>query len=53
MLSDTSVAVVYVVLVETGAYHTNTGSTILSSCFVTNLLTAIAISFVFTKPSCT
>ncbi len=51
VLSDTSVAVVYVVLVETGACRTGTGSIILSSCFVTNLSTAIALSLLFTEPS--
>ncbi len=50
VLSDTSVAVVYVVLVETGACRTGTGSIILSSCFVTNLSTAIALSVLFTQP---
>ncbi len=51
VLSDTSVAVVYVVLVETGACRTNTGSIILSSCFITNLSTAIALSVLFTTPN--
>ena len=49
VLSDTSVAVVYVVLVETGVCRTKTGSTILSSCFITNLFLSIALSLLFTS----
>ena len=50
-LSTTSVAVVYVVLVEAGKSKTETGKLILSSCFVTNLGTAIALSGLFITPN--
>lgn len=50
-LSTTSVAVVYVVLVEAGKSKTETGKIILSSCFVTDLGTAIALSGLFITPN--
>ncbi len=50
-LSTTSVAVVYVVLVETGASHSPTGKLILSACFVTDLGTALALSLLFVRPN--
>jgi Kef-type K+ transport system membrane component KefB len=50
-LSTTSVAVVYVVLVETGASHTPTGKLILSACFITDLGTALALSLLFVRPN--
>jgi len=50
-LSTTSVAVVYVVLVETGMNRTPTGKVILSSCFVTDLGTALALSTLFITPN--
>ena len=50
-LSTTSVAVVYVVLVETGLSKTGTGKLILSACFVTDLGTAIALSLLFVRPN--
>jgi Kef-type K+ transport system membrane component KefB len=50
-LSTTSVAVVYVVLLETGLSKTATGKVILSSCFITDLGTAIALSVLFTGPN--
>jgi len=50
-LSTTSVAVVYVVLVESGMSRTDTGKLILSSCFVTDLGTAVALSTLFVRPN--
>lgn len=50
-LSTTSVAVVYVVLVESGKSKTETGKIILSSCFITDLGTAIALSGLFITPN--
>jgi len=50
-LSTTSVAVVYVVLVEAGISRTETGKVILSSCFVTDFGTAFALSSLFTPPN--
>lgn len=50
-LSTTSVAVVYVVLVETGGSRTPTGKLILSACFITDLGTALALSLLFVRPN--
>jgi Kef-type K+ transport system membrane component KefB len=50
-LSTTSVAVVYVVLVETGSSKTPTGKLILSACFITDLGTAVALSALFIRPN--
>jgi len=50
-LSTTSVAVVYVVLTETGIGKTETGKIILSACFITDLGTAMALSLLFTVPN--
>lgn len=50
-LSTTSVAVVYVVLVETGQSKTETGKLILSACFITDLGTALALSLLFVRPN--
>ena len=50
-LSTTSVAVVYVVLIETGTSKTDVGKLILSACFVTDLGTAIALSVLFIHPN--
>ena len=50
-LSTTSVAVVYVVLVESGASRTPTGKLILSACFVTDLGTVVALSLLFIRPN--
>jgi len=47
-LSTTSVAVVYIVLVEAGTSKTEIGKIILSSCFITDLGTAFALSVLFT-----
>lgn len=50
-LSTTSVAVVYVVLVETGLSHEPIGKLILSACFITDLGTALALSLLFAPPN--
>ncbi len=50
-LSTTSVAIVYVVLVETGTSRTPTGKLLLSACFVTDLGTALALSVLFVRPN--
>ena len=50
-LSETSLAVVYSVLVETGLAKTETGKLLMVCTFLTNTLTAIALSFVFLKPN--
>jgi Kef-type K+ transport system membrane component KefB len=50
-LSTTSVAVVYVVLVESGSSQTPTGKLVLSACFVTDLGTAVALSLLFIRPN--
>jgi Kef-type K+ transport system membrane component KefB len=50
-LSTTSVAIVYVVLVETGDSASPTGKLILSACFITDLGTALALSFLFVRPN--
>lgn len=50
-LSTTSVAVVYVVLVESGTSRTPTGKLILSACFITDLGTALALSALFLRPN--
>jgi len=49
-LSETSLAVVYSVLVETGRSGTRTGKLLMACTFLTNTLTALALSFVFLKP---
>ena len=46
-LAPTSFAVVYVVLVETGLMKTELGKIIMTSTFVSDLLTVIAITFLF------
>ena len=50
-LSETSLAVVYSVLVETGLAKTETGKLLMVCTFLTNTLTAIALSLVFLKPN--
>jgi Kef-type K+ transport system membrane component KefB len=50
-LSTTSVAIVYVVLIETGGSTSPTGKLILSACFITDLGTALALSFLFVRPN--
>ena len=49
-LSETSLAVVYSVLVETGRSKTSAGKLLLVCTFLTNTLTALALSVVFLKP---
>jgi Kef-type K+ transport system membrane component KefB len=50
-LSTTSLAVVYAVLVERGLTDTATGKLLMSATFVTDLLTAIALSAIFLQPN--
>lgn len=50
-LSETSLAVVYSVLVETGLAKKRTGKLLMVCTFLTNTLTAIALSLVFLKPN--
>jgi Kef-type K+ transport system membrane component KefB len=50
-LSTTSLAVVYAVLVETGLNRTRVGKLLMSSCFVTDLGTALALSAIFIQPN--
>jgi Kef-type K+ transport system membrane component KefB len=48
-LSDTSLAVVYAVLVETGLISTETGKVIMAACFITDVGTVLALSVLFAK----
>lgn len=50
-LSSTAAAVVYVVLAESGLVRTPTGQLLLSACFVTDLGTVLALSFLFERPN--
>ncbi len=50
-LSTTSLAVVYAVLVETGLTKTEIGKIIMASTFITDLVTAIALSALFIQPT--
>ncbi|MCX5791490.1 MAG: cation:proton antiporter [Elusimicrobia bacterium] len=50
-LSETSLAVVYSVLTETGLAKKGTGKLLMVCTFLTNTLTALALSFVFLKPN--
>jgi Kef-type K+ transport system membrane component KefB len=50
-LSTTSLAVVYAVLVETGLNSSRLGKLLMSSCFVTDMGTAIALSAIFITPN--
>ncbi|OGR42355.1 MAG: potassium transporter [Elusimicrobia bacterium GWA2_61_42] len=50
-LSETSLAVVYSVLVETGRASSRTGKLLLACTFLTNTLTALALSAAFLKPN--
>lgn len=50
-LSTTSLAVVYSVLVETGLAKTQTGKLLMSSTFITDMGTALALSILFVKPT--
>jgi Kef-type K+ transport system membrane component KefB len=49
-LSETSVAIVYVVLVEGGRARTDVGSVILAACFLTNLIASIVLAALFAPP---
>ena len=46
-LSETSIAIVYTVLVEGGHGRTKLGTLLLSACFTTNLLASIALTLLF------
>ena len=50
-LSETSLAVVYSVLTETGLNRSRTGKLLMACTFLTNTLTALALSFAFLKPN--
>jgi len=50
-LSTTSLAVIYAVLVEDGLNETRIGKLLMSSTFVTDLGTAVALSALFIKPN--
>jgi Kef-type K+ transport system membrane component KefB len=50
-LSDTSIAVAYAVLVETGLSRARLGKLLMSATFVTGLGTATALSLVFVRPN--
>lgn len=49
-LSETSLAVVYSVLAETGRAGTKTGRLLMACTFLTNTLTALALSAAFLRP---
>ena len=46
-MSTTSVAVVYAVMLEFGLNVTSYGKTILAACFINDLLTVLALGFIF------
>ncbi len=50
-LSETSLAVVYSVLTETGLSRTRTGKVLMACTFLTNTLTALALSAAFLRPN--
>ncbi len=50
-LSETSLAVVYALLVETGLNRTVTGKRLMSATFATNLGTVVALTVLFIEPS--
>ena len=50
-LSETSLAVVYSVLVETGRAGSRTGRLLMACTFLTNTLTALALSAAFLRPN--
>jgi Kef-type K+ transport system membrane component KefB len=50
-LSETSLAVVYSVLVETGLSKTEIGKLIMASTFMTDMGTAVALSVLFVRPT--
>ena len=49
-LSETSVAIVYIVLVEGGRSKTPVGSLVLCACFITDLSASIALCVLFVTP---
>jgi Kef-type K+ transport system membrane component KefB len=49
-LSETSVAIVYIVLVEGGKSKTSIGSLVLCACFITDLSASIALCVLFVTP---
>ncbi len=49
-LSETSVAIVYVVLVEGGKARTEVGSLVLAACFLTNLMASAVLAVLFAPP---
>jgi hypothetical protein len=51
VVSTTSLAVVYAVLVERGLTDTGIGKLVMSATFVTDLCTAVALSAIFIKPN--
>jgi len=46
-MSTTSVAVVYAVMLEFGLNVTRYGNTVLAACFINDLLTVLALGFIF------
>ena len=50
-LSETSLAVVYAVLIESRLNTARVGKQMMSACFVTNMCTVIALSAIFIKPT--
>jgi Kef-type K+ transport system membrane component KefB len=50
-LSTTSLAVVYSVLIESGLSDTKIGKMLMSSTFITDMGTALALSVIFVKPT--
>lgn len=50
-LSETSIAVVYSVLLETNLSKTMAGNMLMSSTFITNMGTAVMLSILFSKPT--
>ena len=50
-LSETAVAVVYFVLAENDLFNTEVGKRLMAATFITNMGTALALSFIFLKPT--
>jgi Kef-type K+ transport system membrane component KefB len=50
-LADTSLAVVYAVLVETGLTSTVAGKILMASCFITDLGTVLVLTILFAHPN--
>jgi Kef-type K+ transport system membrane component KefB len=50
-LADTSLAVVYAVLVETGLTTTVAGKVLMASCFITDLGTVLVLTILFARPN--